>query len=146
MQHFCVHQLERSIANVILGSLIINSHRADTRFATSQWEMSLQSNAVSHWLDANLESTLSCILQQRSLYLSNFYIIQRVCSLILRPYGDLFAFVLERPCSWIRFLLNTNNFLSFVSNITAAEDSVTPGQQQPLTEFSRNMSAPAPEG
>ena len=29
---------------------------ADSRFAPSQWEMSLQSNAVSHWLGTNLES------------------------------------------------------------------------------------------
>ena len=32
--------------------------RADSRLAPSQWEMSLQSNAVSHWLGANLESAL----------------------------------------------------------------------------------------
>ena len=31
---------------------------ASTRFAPSQWEMSLQSNAISHWLGANLESAL----------------------------------------------------------------------------------------
>ena len=35
--------------------------RADSRLAPSQWETSLQSNAVSHWLGANLEST-PCIL------------------------------------------------------------------------------------
>ena len=35
-----------------------HSIRADSRFATSQWETSLQSNTVSHWLGANLESTL----------------------------------------------------------------------------------------
>ena len=33
-------------------------YRDDSRFAPSQWETSLQSNAVSHWLDANLESSL----------------------------------------------------------------------------------------
>ena len=32
--------------------------RADSRFAPSQWETSLQSNAVSHWLGASLESAL----------------------------------------------------------------------------------------
>ena len=37
--------------------------RADSRFAPSQWEMSLRSNAVSHWLDANLESAL-CLTNQ----------------------------------------------------------------------------------
>ena len=31
---------------------------ADSRLAPSQWETSLQSNAVSHWLGPNLESTL----------------------------------------------------------------------------------------
>ena len=32
--------------------------RADSRFAPSQWETSLQSNNVSHWLGASLESAL----------------------------------------------------------------------------------------
>ena len=32
--------------------------RADSRLAPIQWETSLQSNAVSHWLGANLESTM----------------------------------------------------------------------------------------
>ena len=32
--------------------------RADSRFAPSQWEKSLQSKAVSHWLGANQESAL----------------------------------------------------------------------------------------
>ena len=35
--------------------------RADSRLAPSQWETSLQSNAVSHWLGANLESALKCM-------------------------------------------------------------------------------------
>ena len=35
-----------------------NKYRADSRLAPSQWEMSLQSNAISHWLGANLESAL----------------------------------------------------------------------------------------
>ena len=38
--------------------------RADSRLAPSQWETSLQSNAVSHWLGANLESAL-CLQVQR---------------------------------------------------------------------------------
>ena len=36
----------------------LNGIRADFRLAPSQWETSLQSNAVSHWLGANLESAL----------------------------------------------------------------------------------------
>ena len=35
--------------------------RANFRLAPSQWETSLQSNTVSHWLGANLESTLYTI-------------------------------------------------------------------------------------
>ena len=35
--------------------------RADFRLAPSQWETSLQSNAVSHWLGANLKSALLLI-------------------------------------------------------------------------------------
>ena len=33
-------------------------YKADSRFAPSQWETLLQSNAVSHWLCANLDSAL----------------------------------------------------------------------------------------
>ena len=33
-------------------------YRADSRLAPIQWEASLQSNAVAHWMDANLESAL----------------------------------------------------------------------------------------
>ena len=38
--------------------------RADSRLASSQWETSLQSNTVSHWLGATLESTLVLVLNQ----------------------------------------------------------------------------------
>ena len=34
-------------------------HRADSRFAPSQWEMALLCNNGSHWLGANLESAQS---------------------------------------------------------------------------------------
>ena len=39
-------------------STIGDVFRADYRLAPSQWEAALQSNAVSHWLGANLESAL----------------------------------------------------------------------------------------
>ena len=41
--------------------------RADSRFAPSQWEPLLQSNAISHWLGTKLESALCVILLQVSL-------------------------------------------------------------------------------
>ena len=37
-------------------------HRAHPRLAPSQWEMSLQSNSISHWLGAKLESALLQII------------------------------------------------------------------------------------
>ena len=40
--------------------------RADSSFAPSQWETVLQSNAVSHWLVASLESALHFIFFQCS--------------------------------------------------------------------------------
>ena len=38
-------------------------YRADSRLASSQWETSLQSNAVSHWLGTRLESSLCYVLR-----------------------------------------------------------------------------------
>ena len=37
--------------------------RADSKFAPKQWETSLQSNVVSHWLGANLQSALDMVTQ-----------------------------------------------------------------------------------
>ena len=42
--------------------------RADSRFAPSQCETLLQSNAVSHWLGANLESALTDCSTSQELY------------------------------------------------------------------------------
>ena len=53
--------------------------RADFRFAPSQWETSLQSNAVSHWIGSNLESTLIMVPSDRiaknkkGIWVSIFY-------------------------------------------------------------------------
>ena len=51
-------------------------YRADSRFAPSQWETSLQSNTVSHWLGANLESSLHVLYFTLawSWWLSTFYL------------------------------------------------------------------------
>ena len=38
-------------------TLILHHSSADSRLAFCQWQTSLQSNAVSHWLGANIEST-----------------------------------------------------------------------------------------
>ena len=39
-------------------TIVWSNIRADSGLVPSQWEMSLQSNVVSHWLCANLESAL----------------------------------------------------------------------------------------
>ena len=41
-----------------IGSVICYQYRADSRFAPGQWETALLCNGVSHWLGANLESSL----------------------------------------------------------------------------------------
>ena len=59
------HCNNRHIFNHLVHSiwyLICEECRADSRFVPSQWETSLQSNAVSHWLGTNLESALRMIL------------------------------------------------------------------------------------
>ena len=40
---------------------IVCKFRADSRFASSQWETALLCNGVSHWLDASLESARSSL-------------------------------------------------------------------------------------
>ena len=46
-----------------LSMLCCRECRADSRFVPSQWETLLQSNTVSHWLVANLESALEyCVI------------------------------------------------------------------------------------
>ena len=38
-------------------------HKADSRFAPTQWETLIQSKSVSHWQGANLESALKAYYQ-----------------------------------------------------------------------------------
>ena len=40
------------------GMFTVSIDRNDSKLAPSQWETSLQNNAVSHWLGTNLESAL----------------------------------------------------------------------------------------
>ena len=47
-----------------------NAYRADSRFVPSQWVTLLQSNTISHWMGANLESA--------------WYLIGNICSLELK--------------------------------------------------------------
>ena len=51
----CLETIDKTAAQTPLH---VHNIGAESRFAPSQWETSLQCNAVSHWLDANLESYL----------------------------------------------------------------------------------------
>ena len=55
LSHFC----RRNIYLTLWCTCIVC--RTDSRFAPSQWEMPLQSNAASHWLGVILESALSVL-------------------------------------------------------------------------------------
>ena len=52
------------------GQHCLINDRADSRFVPSQWETSLQSNAVSHWLGADLESALNDDIAQGPIHAS----------------------------------------------------------------------------
>ena len=62
-------------AGILCWCVFVNPNwymcRADSRLAPSQWETSLQSNTVSHWLGANLESALYvCYSYDAVLYIN----------------------------------------------------------------------------
>ena len=60
INHFPDHFISSCLILEILVCQCQCNCRADFRLAPSQWETSLQCNAVSHWLSENLESELNC--------------------------------------------------------------------------------------
>ena len=52
-KHNWIHRPVWHVAN-----LTCEMHRADSRLAPNQWETSLQTNTVSHWLGVNLKPSL----------------------------------------------------------------------------------------
>ena len=80
--------------------------RADFRFAHNQWETSLQSNAVSHWLGANLESALFMyIFPVHTTSIMNVWMLQDVH---LMCHMSVFSSVTHELVS-IRQSLDTND-------------------------------------
>ena len=71
-------------------------NRADSSFVPSQWETSLQSNAISHWLDANLESAL----------LQDEWVLNLICMLTL----SLPKFFLFENCNMSFFFFKKMKF------------------------------------
>ena len=76
---------------------------ADSRFASSQWETSLQSNAVSHWLGANLGSALIIIL-----YCTAFLVTAPHCSWLCLQ-ANVFAQTLIWDTAWGHILWAGND-------------------------------------
>ena len=77
--------------------------RADSRLPPSQWEMSLQSNAISHWLGRNLESAL----KWESMSIQVQYLMQ---ASIKRSSGKCFLMEKRLNCKPIAVL----NWMSFI--------------------------------
>ena len=80
------------------------SVRADRRFAPSQWETSLQINAVSHWLGTNLESVLQAILCLYSLRRHCLIAYIGIPIINLRRSSDRLRFIMGIP--WQGILVN----------------------------------------
>ena len=58
MPHLAQQEATSHGLNIPTSHAVSSDFRAESRLAPSQWETSLQSNAISHWLGANLESAL----------------------------------------------------------------------------------------
>ena len=58
---------------------------ADSRFAPCQWEMSLQHNAISHWLGEKLESALN--YDAWSGHVEQAHISQMIYELMIEVWG-----------------------------------------------------------
>ena len=55
--HVCIF-IFKNMSNCKISQVIGHAHRADSRLVPSQWETSLQSNVISHWLGADPESAV----------------------------------------------------------------------------------------
>ena len=58
MLKIVVAQTRHMASDILVNIDPGNSFKADFMFVPSQWETSLQSNAASHWVGANLETAL----------------------------------------------------------------------------------------
>ena len=78
-------------------------HGADSSFAPSQWETSLQSNAVSHWLGANQESSLR---HHGDSYMNSHI---ALLSTLVYPYPTEHSRRLTQPPTPIAIMLHLHN-------------------------------------
>ena len=76
---FCISEKAEKAWNISIETRIWQLSKADSRLAPSQWEMLLQSNAVSHWLGANLESALVELWRFSCFYKTENFLLVGVC-------------------------------------------------------------------
>ena len=87
-------------------SNFISPHMVHSRFARSQWDTSLQINAVSHWLGLNIESALSIYILRLSVTVSNRS--NHICSALLLKtiHRSLVNYRNKGPVTWIARLVS----------------------------------------
>ena len=85
---------------------------ADSRLAPSQWETSLQSNVVSHWLGANLESALWLYsFRQTQGNQCNQHPLSKLMVTIHWPQGQNIVWYIHPGVNTVRCRYNAVNFL-----------------------------------
>ena len=88
-------------------------YRTDSRLAPSQWETSLQCNAVSHWLGANLESALDiCRSSSCNISVMIFFYLFFFCQLSFSP-DYLRSIMMSSPCGLSGGHLTTTSELMY---------------------------------
>ena len=83
------------------GTLLVYHPRVASRLAPSQWETSLQSNAISHWLGANLESALPSLIHYWGLPASVGYSLCNIWWVTKSTVGSI-------PWWWKELMKQTN--------------------------------------
>ena len=78
------HVISAPFQNLLILTYVRYCVRADSRYVPNQWETSLQSIAVSHWLGANLDSALSvfftvpCMAYVVDLIINESQLVERI--------------------------------------------------------------------
>ena len=86
-------------AMLFLKKSLSDTYRADCRLAPSQWETALQSNAVSHWLDANLDSALTWMFAVSQPPAPIHHLSHNTSSILLRWSAPFFSGLFHLPIS-----------------------------------------------
>ena len=100
------------------------NNRAASRFAPSQWETTLQSNAVSHWQGANLDSALNnefpykpMMLWLRNTLYCGYAMWPLGCEMSMMP-DQYMSIVYNQHCVGMIYVINTNRTCVFYQDMT----------------------------